>query len=921
MRAMVLEYPGDPITHDLDDQYLFGDALLVAPVYSPTNRRTVYLPAGTWYDYWTGDAHTGPAVLHIKPDLEVLPLYVRADSIIPMGPDMAFVGEQPFDPITLDIWLEDTAECTLYDDREDKAELVKCRARRRTGQIKLDVSASRKRYIAKFNHTGHPSSVLLNGTPVPQVGSLSELEQQPFGWFFSPSFVLHVKFAALGSRSLLTLRVKYYNRTWPPVMLTSGGRKHLSVPGAELPPSSRNDRCGCSTKQWRNTMQGFRQQDNVLLWERNHETVQIEPWGRHSLRVRATLDPEIVDDLPQALLEPAPGDVQIEIGAEKAVISNGAIAAEVSFDPNTRQLSNLFSAGRIRFLNNNTGAEILAEKRPQFRGPPARYFRSASGGLFHLEMSLSAYEGERLYGLGQQQHGLLDQKGCVVDLLQRNTEVAIPFLLSSRGYGFLWNNPAVGRVELGTTSTRWVAEATRQLDYWITIGDTPAEILAHYADATGHPLLLPEWAAGFWQSKLRYRTQEELLAVAREHKQRGLPLSVIVCDYFHWTLQGDWQFDPEAWPDPAGMVRELAEMGIKLMVSIWPTVNPRSRNFEEMWQRGLLVRNERGLPAHKPFQDTQPDGRVDVQFYDATHPEARHFIWRQVRDNYYSHGIKTWWLDACEPDLYPNDPDNMRYHLGNGLEVTNIYPMLHAGGFYEGMRAEGETDIVTLCRSAWSGSQRYGIVLWSGDIPSTFESLRTQVRAGLNVAMSGIPWWTTDIGGFFGGDPDSPDFRELLVRWFQYGAFCPVFRLHGNRLPTEAKNGGPNEVWSYGDEVYGMLKELLLLRERLLPYIMDQMRQAHENGTPPMRPLFFDFWEDEGAIVVDDQFMLGPDLLVAPVLEKGARSREVFLPGGTDWTDAWTSKVLPGGSWISTEAPLERIPLYLRGKSKLPIRA
>jgi alpha-D-xyloside xylohydrolase len=524
--------------------------------------------------------------------------------------------------------------------------------------------------------------------------------------------------------------------------------------------------------------------------------------------------------------------------------------------------------------------------------------------------------------LGQHQHGRLDQKGCVIELAQRNTEVSVPFLLSNRGYGLLWHNPAVGRVELGQSGTRWVAEATRQLDYWITAGSTPGEIVARYADAVGHALPLPEWAAGFWQCKLRYRTQEELLSVAREYKRRGLPLSVIVIDFFHWTLHGDWQFDPECWPDPEGMVRELEDMGVKVMVSIWPTLNVLSSNFAEMERRGLLVRAAQGIPVHLPFRDNRPEGRVYLQYYDATNPEARRFIWEQVREGYYRHGIKVWWLDVCEPEMVPMHPENLRYHLGHGLEVTNIYPLLHARGFYEGMREEEEEEIITLCRSAWAGSQRYGAAVWSGDIPSTFEALQAQVPAGLNIGLSGIPWWTTDIGGFFDGDPSSPYFRELIVRWFQYGVFCPLFRLHGFRQPASGwDSGGPNEAWSFGDEAYAIIREQLFLRERLRPYIMKQMDLAHEKGIPPMRPLFFDFPNDEESWAVEDEFMFGPDLLVAPVLHKDARSRQVYLPAGATWTDAWMDETFDGGQWITAEAPLERIPLYLREGARLPIRA
>lgn len=248
------------------------------------------------------------------------------------------------------------------------------------------------------------------------------------------------------------------------------------------------------------------------------------------------------------------------------------MAAEVGLGQNT-----------IRYFHPKTGVEYLAEDAPR-HGPPARSFRHVAGDHFEVKARFKAYEGERLYGLGQHQHGRLDQKGCVIDLVHLNTESTVPFLLSSRGYGFLWNNPAVGQVELGANATRWTAQATMQLDYWITAGATPAEILGKYADATGHTPMMPEWAVGFWQCKLRYSTQEELLAVAHEYKRRGLPLSVIVADFFHWSLQGDWQFDPVKWPDPAAMVRELEELGIKLMVSVWPTVNALSPNFREMQQ-------------------------------------------------------------------------------------------------------------------------------------------------------------------------------------------------------------------------------------------------------------------------------------------------------------------------------------------------
>ena len=655
----------------------------------------------------------------------------------------------------------------------------------------------------------------------------------------------------------------------------------------------------------------FQRDGEALVWRYKHEILRIEPWGNDSLRVRVTRNAAIADDLPQALLplEAGTAGVEIEVNEAGASIRNGEITAEVS------------ATGGVRFLN-AVGQVVLADQQPEVDaiGPAARELKPVGGSLYHIEARFEPQDGERFYGLGQQQHGHLDQKGCVVELFQRNTMVSIPFLLSNRGYGLLWNHPGVGRVELGANGTRWVAEAAQQLDVWVTVGATPAAILSNYVDATGHAPVLPEWAAGFWQCKLRYRTQDELLAVAREYKRRGLPLDVIVIDFFHWTLQGDWKFDPECWPDPEAMVGELDTMGVKVMVSVWPTVNTLSENFEAMEAGGYLLRTERGVEPQRYFIDNRPEGRVYLYFYDPSHPDARAFVWDRIRANYYKYGIKVFWLDACEPELAPYEPENIRYHAGPGLEVTNLYPRFNQQTFFDGLRAEGEHEIITLCRSAWAGSQRYGAAVWSGDIASTWESFRRQVRGGLNIGLSGIPWWTTDIGGFHAGDPRTAYFRELVVRWFQFGVFCPLFRLHGVREPGADGSGADNEVWSFGAEAYAIISELLFLRERLRPYIMEQMQAAHETGAPPMRPLFFDFSEDETAYEVEDAYMFGPDLLVAPVLHEGARSREVYLPVGAVWTDVWSGETYAGGQTLTVDAPLERIPLFLRDGASLPIK-
>ncbi len=664
---------------------------------------------------------------------------------------------------------------------------------------------------------------------------------------------------------------------------------------------------------------------DALVVTHQHETLRIEAWGADSVRVRAwQFGPPSID--VGALEEPSPGGrpvVDVADDGRSGSLVNGALRAEVTF-PIAEVGGN--SVPLIRFVSAQTGDELLAEQREHYSWPGSRVFVGNRSGMGEVRQNFRAYEDERLFGMGQRTHGFLDQKGLTLDLVQRNAEVSIPFVVSSRGYGFLWNNPAIGTAEFGLNHTRWSAEQSQSIDYWVTTG-TPERILAHYADATGHTPVLPRWASGFWQSKLRYRNQEELLEVVREYRRRGVPLSVIVTDYFHWTAMGDYRLDPEEYPDPEAMMEELEEAGVKLMVSIWPTVSSLSENFERMQDDGLLIGSDQGTEFLATIQDKGMEKAMPIAFYDATNPATRRFVWDTVKRNYFDLGVRVWWLDACEPEIIPGHYANLRYWAGPGAQVAGIYPRENARIFAEGMASAGRTpedsETVLLCRSGWAGQQKYGAAIWSGDIAPTWESLRAQVRAGLSIAMSGIPWWTTDIGGFHGGNVADPAYRELVIRWFQFGAFCPLFRLHGYREPRPevgwAASGGPNEIWSYGEEAYEIIRSVVLMRERLRPYIDEQMRVAAAVGTPPMRPLFVDFPDDPAAWGVEDQMMFGPDVLVAPVLEPGARARTVYLPGEDLWTEARTGHVMRGGRRIEVEAPLDSVPVFLRNGADLPI--
>ncbi|MFI8929491.1 TIM-barrel domain-containing protein [Streptomyces sp. NPDC053474] len=670
----------------------------------------------------------------------------------------------------------------------------------------------------------------------------------------------------------------------------------------------------------------FLRRGSSLEWHTQNEVLRVEPWGEHAVRVRAAPD-ALVQDLDWALDSPPEAQpVRITVHDDgTARLVNGRITVEADADGRLRFLRRADPAGTAADAHTAVGTparELLAEKRPYTASPGPRVHSPRGAGTYQVEQAFEAYDGERIFGLGQHLHGKLDQKGCVIDLVQGNTVATIPFLYSSRGYGLLWNNPAMGRVELGADATRWVADQSRQIDYWITAGDTPAQVMAAYADATGHPPLLPEWASGFWQSKLRYRTQEELLEVARAYRRRELPLSAMLCDFFHWPKMGDWDFERAEWPEPSAMVKELDTLGVKLAVSVWPTVASDSSGFEPLRAIDGLVRDsDGGLLRHPWPARGDDDPYAPMAYLDPTNPEARRLQWERLRTSYHEIGVAAYWLDACEPDLPPDLARRAVYQAGPGPEVGNAYGLSTARTVADGLRAAGNDRPFSLVRSAWAGSQRYGAALWSGDIDPTFASLATQIRAGLNVALSGIPWWNTDIGGFMGGDPQDPAYQEVLVRWFQYGTFQPIMRLHGDREPhqpfTTRMTGGPNEVWSYGEQAYAILREHLLLRERLRPYIHRLAQAAHTTGEPPMRPLFFEFPADEAAWDVEDQFLLGPDLLVAPVAEAGVRSRPVYLPRGAHWIDAASGRTHGGGRTVELPAPLERIPVLVRADTAL----
>lgn len=654
-------------------------------------------------------------------------------------------------------------------------------------------------------------------------------------------------------------------------------------------------------------MKFFEEKDGSLIFRENGETVMITPWGTDSLRVRARILSDIGEE-SAALLAPPQTDSTIQTGDWEASIENGNIKAVMTVQPWGHALQIIFydKTGKVLLKEIPNGGALQKK---------ARLFKPLPGGAYSLKASFVPESGEKIYGMGQYQQEIMDLKGCNLELAHRNSQASVPFYVSSVGYGFLWNNAAIGEVHFGVNTTEWTALATHQLDYWITAGDTPAQIQENFAMVTGTAPMMPEYGLGFWQCKLRYYNQDQVLSVAREYKRRNIPLDVLVIDYYHWPRCGDWRFDGEFFPDPAAMIKELQELGIETMVSIWPQVDWRSENYEEMKQQGMLVKSNAGV-------DVQMNFLGNNVFMDATNPRTRQYVWEKCKQNYADLGIHAFWLDEAEPEFTTYDFENYTYHAGPVAETGNIYPREYARLFYEGQQANGQKDIVNLIRCAWVGSQRYGALVWSGDIFSSYEDFRKQICAGIHMGICGIPWWTTDIGGFHGGVTADEGFRELLVRWFQFGAFCPVMRIHGHRQPTERivdrsgevreSTGADNEVWSFGEEVYGILTKFIRIRELMRDYTRSLMREAHEKGTPVMRALFYEFPRDPMCWDIKDSYLFGSNVLVAPVCHENARSRRVYLPVGAAWTHAGTGEIYEGGQELEIKAPLDTLPVFLR---------
>jgi alpha-D-xyloside xylohydrolase len=525
---------------------------------------------------------------------------------------------------------------------------------------------------------------------------------------------------------------------------------------------------------------------------------------------------------------------------------------------------------------------------------------SAFEQMFEIEQDSS------LYGLGQHAgfsaHGVFNYRNHTVYLVQRNTDIAVPFLVSSAGYGILWDMYSMGVVESREKTLRVWFEAGDYLSYYIIYGPEIDRVIAGYRWLTGKAVMLPKYAFGYWQSKERYTSQEEIVSVARMFREKGIPIDIIVQDWRYWGDYGwnAFRFDEKIYPDPKKMVEDIHRLGLKIAISIWPIFEKKTDIYREAKEIGCIMAG----------------GAEDYGVINVFKSGCREWFWKKISEVFFSIGIDGWWLDASEPEVGPGliyATWQKGLDIDNGekmIKYLNLYPLQETKAVYEGQRRESDKRVLILTRSGFAGIQRHGVVNWSGDITADWTTLRTQLWAGLNYSISGLPYWTTDIGGFFSGNPDTEGYRELFIRWFQWGAFCPIFRVHGTYYPKEP--------WRFGKEVEEILVKYIRLRYRLLPYIYTLAWMVYEKDYTIMRPLVMDFRDDRNVYNIDDQYMFGPFIMVSPITTPSTFEREVYLPRGL-WHDFWTGDVLSGGRKLKVRASLDTIPLHVRAGAIIPL--
>ena len=669
--------------------------------------------------------------------------------------------------------------------------------------------------------------------------------------------------------------------------------------------------------------------------DRNGSRVAIEPYAPNIVRVTIALDRDLADAAPGPGPDATPDASGWSHRADASgdVFASSALSLTVDAQPWPKapsQMERYFAPSLPPVSISVNGAD--GHRITQMTGWEMAPHTVAGEKTFKVGASFAAPLDEHYYGLGQNQEGKLDLRGRTIDCRHNydapaGETVCVPFMVTNKGYGIVWDNPSATTVSPGLhNSTHWQSEVGERVSFFIITGATTDALYAGYARLTGRTPLPPKAAFGLIQSKARYESQAELLAVAEGYSSRGYPLDVMVLDWFYWTRMGQLDIDRTFFPDPKGMNAKLKGLGLRSIISVWPRFEKESRYFNMLAAEGWLLHDSDGSVVDGlPIRSDRAGALLD-----STNPDARGWFWDRIRDNIASQGFDWFWLDETEPDLVP---DGHQFAIGSGDRYHNLFPLVHTASVADGS-AKDRPDfrILILCRAAYLGTQRNGCLFWSSDVQATWEALKRQVPTGLNFTASGMAYWSSDTGGWQYPNgpkaehpvlldpagatamaPSYADYPELFVRWFEYNTFTPTLRIHGQRPGTA--------IWEYGKAAEPVLAHYLKLRYALVPYLYAMAHHTHESGAPFMRGLFMDFPNDPKVTDMGDEYMFGPAFLVAPVTEQGAMSRSVYLPAGADWYDYWTNEKHAGGQTITAAAPIDKIPLFVRAGSIVPMGA
>lgn len=698
---------------------------------------------------------------------------------------------------------------------------------------------------------------------------------------------------------------------------------------------------------------GFKRVDGYLLLDTSKGKMKLEPCTQKIVRIVYTLEEDFSGKDSLMVVKQKGCAVNWEVSeTEEAVrLSTGEIQIEIARE--TGAFKYFDSRGRLLAKEPGRGGKSLVpvdvvktvfdenteiksgESVDGMRTLVDDYKRVIDRRAYHTKLEFEWDTGEALYGLGSHEEGIMNLRGHHQYLYQQNMKAVVPVLVSTKGYGILMDSYSLMTFHDDVYGSYLWTDVDDELDYYFIYGPEFDQIVSGCRQLTGRVPMLPKWAFGYAQSKERYKTQEELISVVREYRERQIPLDLIVLDWMSWTgeLWGQKTFDPERFPEPAEMMKELHAMNARLMVSIWPIMRAGGGNHGEMKEKGYLLGNQ--------------------ATYDAFNEKARELYWKHANDGIFSNGTDAWWCDCTEPfeadwkgEVKPEPEERLLINTGEAKkyldpEYINAFSLLHSRGIYEGQRkVTNKKRVVNLTRSSYAGQHRYAAITWSGDVSANWETFRRQIPGGLNFCVTGEPYWTTDIGAFFAAEKDDLWFwdghynqgcgdlgyRELYVRWFQYGAFLPMFRSHGTDTPRE--------VWRFGEpgSVFcDTLVKFIHLRYRLMPYIYSIAGKVTLQDYTMLRALAFDFREDTKTYDISDQYMFGPAFLVNPVTEpmyyeSGSmelpgvkRVRRVYLPETSSWYDFWTGGRLAGGQELEAAAPLGIMPLFVKAGSIVPM--